>query len=182
MRKNNDRGVKKKTRRLVALLTVLGIGLGIMTAVLIAHIGEIHREESLVYAKDRKEATEILRILPERVSPQWLFYQSCAEENERAGEKENLDRLVNSWTKGKLTDDELAELLKEYYEKKQVTLANVGVQSNMLCLFPSVNELPDYASMLKEGTKKYAFIGVYTKGEYDEKGRVICYYWEVLVQ
>ena len=135
-----------------------------------------------MYARDREKATEVIKIQPERTSPQWLFYQSHVGENDRAGEKENLDRLVNSWTKGKMTDDELSEHLKEYYSQKKVMLSSVAVQSRMLCLFPSVNELPDYAAMLQEGETRYDFIGVYTQGDYDEQGRIMCYYWEVLVQ
>lgn len=183
MRKNNDRGIKKRRYwKMIFLLTLSGCALVILAALLIADVLKVRKEESLVYARDREKVTELISIRPERTSPQWLFYQSRAGEADRVGEKENLDRLVNSWTKEQMTDDELSEHLKEYYSQKKVTLSSVAVQSRMLCLFPSANELPDYAAMLQEGEARYAFIGVYTQGDYDEQGRIMCYYWEVLVQ
>jgi hypothetical protein len=114
--------------------------------------------------------------------PQWLFYESVGGDDCEEEEKAYLDLLVNRWTSGKLTDDELSEQMTEYLVKKGAAISTIGVQSQMLCLFPSAQELPDYTQMLAGESGTYDFIGVYTNGEYDEEGRLLCYYWEAGVR
>jgi hypothetical protein len=113
--------------------------------------------------------------------PQWLFYQSVGGDA-HTEEKAYLDVLVNRWTKGELTDDELGEQMTDYLVRKEVAISTMGVQSEALCVFPSARDLPDYTEMLesakRSGNGIYHFIGVYTNGEYDDSDRLICYFWE----
>ena len=48
-------------------------------------------------------------------------------------------------------------------------------------VFPSEKELPDYTKTLAKREKIYQFIGVYTGGQQDENGRLLCEYWEVAI-
>ena len=50
-----------------------------------------------------------------------------------------------------------------------------------VCVFPSEKELPDYTKTLAKRDKIYQFIGVYTGGQQDENGRLLCEYWEVAI-
>ena len=85
------------------------------------------------------------------LTPQWLYYQSDGSVTDRNIKKE-MDVLMRKWTKGKLG----------------------GV-------FPSEKELPDYTKTLAKREKIYQFIGVYTGGQQDENGRLLCEYWEVAI-
>ena len=125
---------------------------------------------------------EIKTEIIESISPQWLFYQSHADTSEGTEEKEYLDRLVNSWTKGRISDNELSEQISDFFRKQKLSVSSVNVQSHMLCLFPSANEIPDYTGMLQKEGGRYDFIGLYTDGQTDEEGRIMCYYWEAGVR
>ena len=57
-------------------------------------------------------------------------------------------------------------------------MITAGVTSNLLCLFPSRAEVTDYSLNLADMNGAYNFVGLYTKGEYDENGYLKCYYWE----
>jgi hypothetical protein len=169
---------------MMLLLTVLGCIICVGSALLIAWIGGKYTPQTYVLAKEASVETEDVAAETEPVSqeaqallPQWLFYRSAGTD-EWEEEKSYFDVLVNRWTKGKLTDDELSQQMTDYLVKKEVPISSIGVQSEALCLFPSAQELPDYTAMLTEGNDIYDFIGVYTNGEYDEEGRLICYYWE----
>ena len=39
-------------------------------------------------------------------------------------------------------------------------------------------EVTDYSLNLANMNGTYNFVGLYTKGEYDENGYLKCYYWE----
>jgi hypothetical protein len=186
---------------MLVLLAGMGCVCGLLVASLLSITGAVRGTKEYIYASERQAVTGAGETVcaSERqavtgaketvgaqttaadatvITPQWLFYQSqagadCGEETKRY-----LDTLVNRWTKEKLTDDELGELVTEYLTGHQVAIATSGIQSQALCLFPSAQDLPDYVSMLSEGESYYDFIGVYTQGEYDEEGRLLCYYWE----
>jgi hypothetical protein len=181
--------MKKSERiRSIILMTLLGCIICIACAFIIAWIGDRYAPKTYVLANDivsdKSEKAESVKTESEKKNtqvllPQWIFYQSVGS-NLPEEEKTYLDVLVNRWTKGKLTDDELGTQMTDYLEKRQVRISTMGVQSEALCVFPSVEELPDYTQMLTNSNKSglYDFIGVYTNGEYDEEGRLICYYWE----
>jgi hypothetical protein len=169
------------------IITLLGCLICIVSAFVIAWLGENFAEPNYVLANETKDETE---AVPEETSesqlkssgailPQWLFYQSVGSDA-LGDEKTYIDVIVNRWTKGKLSDDELSVQLTEYLEKKGLSISTMGVQSEALCVFQSAKELPDYTRMLEESNENvlYDFIGVYTNGEYDKEGRLICFYWE----
>jgi hypothetical protein len=168
----------------VIIITLLGCLICIVSAFVIAWLGESLAEPNYVLANETKDSTEV-KETEERVQssqavlPQWLFYQSVGSDA-LGDEKTYLDVLVNRWTKGELSDDELSCQLTDYLGKKGISISTMGVQSEALCVFPSAKELPDYTRMLEETNENglYDFIGVYTNGEYDKEGRLICFYWE----
>jgi hypothetical protein len=171
----------------VIIITLLGCLICIVSAFVIAWLGESFAEPNYVLANETKDETEfVTEVAPEsdlkssgEILPQWLFYQSVGSDA-LGGEKTYLDVLVNRWTKGELSDNELSGQLTDYLEKKGISISTMGVQSEALCVFPSAKELPDYTRMLGESNENglYDFIGVYTNGEYDDEGRLICFYWE----
>ena len=57
-------------------------------------------------------------------------------------------------------------------------MCSAGVSEAYRCIYPSKNDIPDYKSALDESNGFYNFTGLYTKGEYDEYGYLICYMWE----
>jgi hypothetical protein len=171
----------------VIIITLLGCLICIVSAFVIAWLGESFAKPEYVLANETKDETE---AVPEETTemevkstgailPQWLFYQSVGSDA-LGDEKTYLDVLINRWTKGELSDDELSGQLTDYLEKKGISISTMGVQSEALCVFPSAKELPDYTRMLEESNENglYDFIGVYTNGEYDKEGRLICFYWE----
>ena len=170
----------------IVVLTVLGCILGVMAATWISGIcfGREESREVMACEKDKEteEKGKNIPVVAESVMPQWLFYQSHADEKGEIEEKEYLDTLVNRWTKGKISDDELSEQMGDYLKKQKRSFSSLNVQSNMLCLFPSANEIPDYTGMLQKEGGFYDFIGLYTDGQLDEEGRIICYYWEAGVR
>lgn len=160
---------------LLMCLTFFGCVAGLVVALLIGAICENTGTQTQVLAKESAQRKTQTASEEMQIMPQWLYYQSCSSQEEV---KKEMDVLVNRWTKKNLTDDELSEQMMMYLKKKEIQPSVIGVQSEALCLFSSANALPDYAKMLSEYTGVYDFIGVYTDGEYDENGRLICYYWE----
>lgn len=182
---------------LIMVLTLAGCVIGGIAAVLISGVCNAQESGSYLVAggnestavrdsdgnqteKDFKKKYN--EQCSEGVSPQWLFYQSRGGEECDEETKGYLDTLVNRWTKGKLTDNELTDLMTEYLIKQNYSITTSGIQSKVLCLFLSAEELPDYTKMLAMGECIYDFIGVYTQGDHDEDGRLICYYWEAGVR
>lgn len=170
---------------LIVALTVFGCILGVMAATVIMEVCSGTKEASSVMACEKKTSANThgkertTPVVTEQLKPEWLYYQSCARHKEG---KSYLDRLVNGWTKGQVNDDELTEQVTDYFRQQKIPLTSVHIQSRMLCLFPSANELPDYTGMLQREGGIYDFIGVYTDGQTDEEGRLMCYYWEAGVQ
>ena len=61
----------------------------------------------------------------------------------------------------------------------ELSLNSVGISGDDRCIYPSKNEIPNYNEALAESYGFYNFTGLYTKGEYDEYGYLICYMWGV---
>jgi hypothetical protein len=178
---------EKKRYTAILALTAMGCVCGVVMALLLSHFCRNRENGSYVLACDSEQTTgQSSEIVAENnsdiISPQWLFYQSQGGSKCKEETRKYFDILVNRWTNGKLTDDELGELMTEYLTKQGVVVATSGIQSKALCLFASAGELPDYTQMLTMGESIYDFIGVYTQGQYDDEGRLICYYWEAGVR
>ena len=105
-----------------------------------------------IMAGSQRQETDLL-------TPQWLYYQS----------------------KGKLGGKELDRLIKEFLQKKDCPVRKITMLEKAVCVFPSEKELPDYTKTLAKREKIYQFIGVYTGGQQDENGRLLCEYWEVAI-
>lgn len=178
--KRKPRLTTRGKHALFLCLTLLGCMAGLTAAMIIRAVCTETGSQNNVFAKEQIPENESSQTGKETVTPQWLFYQSLSEEADEI--KREMDLLINRWTKGNLTDDELSEQMLRYWNKKERNPSEIGVQSQALCLFSSANALPDYARMLSEHAGLYDFIGVYTDGECDENGRLICYYWEAGVK
>jgi len=111
----------------------------------------------------------------EYVAPGWIFYGSKAGN----GMSGDIDSLVKQWTDGSISEGELADLFAQKVKNEWgLEMCSAGVSEAYRCIYPSKNDIPDYKSALDESNGFYNFTGLYTKGEYDEYGYLICYMWE----
>ncbi len=115
----------------------------------------------------------------EYVAPGWIFYGSKAGNGMTGEQKAYIDSLVKQWTDGSISEGELADLFAQKVKNEWgLEMCSAGVSEAYRCIYPSNNDIPDYKSALDESNGFYNFIGLYTKGEYDEYGYLICYMWE----
>lgn len=115
----------------------------------------------------------------EYVAPGWIFYGSKAGNGMTGEQKAYVDSVIQQWTNGGLSDDAIGDMfIEKIAQEWQLTMITAGVTSNLLCLFPSRAEVTDYSLNLADMNGSYNFVGLYTKGEYDENGYLKCYYWE----
>lgn len=115
----------------------------------------------------------------EYVAPGWIFYGSKAGNGMSGEQKAHVDSVIQQWTNGGLSDDAIGDMfIEKIAQEWQLPMITAGVTSNLLCLFPSRAEVTDYSLNLADMNGAYNFVGLYTKGEYDENGYLKCYYWE----
>lgn len=115
----------------------------------------------------------------EYVAPGWIFYGSKAGNGMSGEQKAYIDSLVKQWTDGSISEGELADLFAQKVKNEWgLEMRSAGVSEAYRCIYPSKNDIPDYQSALDESNGFYNFTGLYTKGEYDEYGYLICYMWE----
>lgn len=115
----------------------------------------------------------------EYVAPGWIFYGSKAGNGMSGEQKAYIDSLVKQWTDGSIYEGELADLFAQKVKNEWgLEMCSAGVSEAYRCIYPSKNDIPDYQSALDESNGFYNFTGLYTKGEYDEYGYLICYMWE----
>ncbi len=115
----------------------------------------------------------------EYVAPGWIFYGSKAGNGMTGEQKAYVDSVIQQWTNGGLSDDAIGDMfIEKIAQEWQLPMITAGVTSNLLCLFPSRAEVTDYSLNLADMNGSYNFVGLYTKGEYDENGYLKCYYWE----
>lgn len=115
----------------------------------------------------------------EYVAPGWIFYGSKAGNGMSGEQKAYVDSVIQQWTNGGLSDDAIGDMfIEKIAQEWQLPMITAGVTSNLLCLFPSIAEVTDYSLNLADMNGAYNFVGLYTKGEYDENGYLKCYYWE----
>lgn len=115
----------------------------------------------------------------EYIAPGWIFYGSKAGNGMTGEQKAYIDSLVKQWTDGSISEGELADLFAQKVKNEWgLEMCSAGVSEAYRCIYPSKNDIPDYKSALDESNGFYNFIGLYTKGEYDEYGYLICYMWE----
>ena len=115
----------------------------------------------------------------EYVAPGWIFYGSKAGNGMTGEQKAYIYSLVKQWTDGSISEGELADLFAQKVKNEWgLEMCSAGVSEAYRCIYPSKNDIPDYKSALDESNGFYNFIGLYTKGEYDEYGYLICYMWE----
>ena len=115
----------------------------------------------------------------EYVAPGWIFYGSKAGNGMSGEQKAYVDSVIQQWTNGGLSDDAIGDMfIEKIAQEWRLPMITAGVTSNLLCLFPSRAEVTDYSLNLADMNGAYNFVGLYTKGEYDENGYLKCYYWE----
>ena len=115
----------------------------------------------------------------EYVAPGWIFYGSKAGNGMTGEQKAYVDSVIQQWTNGGLSDDAIGDMfIEKIAQEWKLPMITAGVTSNLLCLFPSRAEVPDYSLNLADMNGAYNFVGLYTNGEYDENGYLKCYYWE----
>lgn len=115
----------------------------------------------------------------EYVAPGWIFYGSKAGNGMTGEQKAYVDSVIQQWTNGGLSNDAIEDMfIEKIAQEWKLPMITAGVTSNLLCLFPSRAEVPDYSLNLADMNGAYNFVGLYTNGEYDENGYLKCYYWE----
>ena len=115
----------------------------------------------------------------EYVAPGWIFYGSKAGNGMSGEQKAYVDSVIQQWTNGGLSDDAIGDMfIEKIAQEWQLPMITAGVSSNLLCLFTSRAVVTDYSLNLADMNGAYNFVGLYTKGEYDENGYLKCYYWE----
>lgn len=115
----------------------------------------------------------------EYVAPGWIFYGSKAGNGMSGEQKAYIDSVIQQWTNGGLSNAAIEDMfIEKVAQEWQLPMITAGVTSNLLCLFPSRAEVTDYSLNLADMNGAYNFVGLYTKGEYDENGYLKCYYWE----
>lgn len=115
----------------------------------------------------------------EYIAPGWIFYGSKAGNGMSGEQKAYIDSLVKQWTDGSISEGKLADLFAQKVKNEWgLEMCSAGVSEAYRCIYPSKNDIPDYKSALDESNGFYNFTGLYTKGEYDEYGYLICYMWE----
>lgn len=116
----------------------------------------------------------------EYVAPGWIYYGSKAGNGMTGEQKAYLDSVIKQWTSGSISDSELADMLdKKVDDEWGISISSMGLSQGDRCIYPSRNDIPDYGAALAESYGIYNFTGLYTKGEYDEYGYLICYMWGV---
>lgn len=94
-------------------------------------------------------------------------------------QKAYMDSVMKQWTNGELSDSDVEDIfLQKIVNEWGLPVMSAGVNGNEKCLFRYTSEIPDLASNLAAMSGAYNFVGLYTKGEYDENGYLKCYYWE----
>ena len=115
----------------------------------------------------------------EYVAPGWIFYGSKAGNGMSGEQKAYIDSVIQQWTNGGLSNAAIEDMfIEKVAQEWQLPMITAGVTSNLLCLFPSRAEVTDYSLNLADMNGAYNFVGLYTKGEYDENGYLKCYYWD----
>lgn len=112
----------------------------------------------------------------------WIYYGSHADAQMKDTDRQYLDDSIEKWTNGKLADDELSEWMQSCVKASAYTIQDVGVMSRQTCLFDEESEVPDYEARLEQANGIYEFIGLYTEGQLNEEGQLICEYWEAGVR
>lgn len=113
-----------------------------------------------------------------KVDAGWIYYVSSAKNGMNNEQKAYFDALVGKWTRKEITDADMSDEFLHTFDEWGFDTWTAGVTSDERCLFNSVEAIPDYSEMVAESKGFYNFIGLYTEGEYDDKGYLICYYWE----
>lgn len=113
-----------------------------------------------------------------KVDAGWIYYVSSAKNGMNSEQKAYFDALVGKWTRKEITDADMSDEFLHTFDEWGFDTWTAGVTSDERCLFNSVDAIPDYSEMVAESKGFYNFMGLYTEGEYDDKGYLICYYWE----
>lgn len=108
----------------------------------------------------------------------WICYESKACEQLDSETKKRMAAWITEWTQGHFTDDELSSLMTDCVSQNGLDIHTAGISSRQICLFESEEAIPDYAMRVRDSDAIYDFIGLYTEGDVDRDGNLICYFWE----
>lgn len=115
----------------------------------------------------------------ENISPGWIYYSSKGGNGLSSEQKAYLDSVISQWTNGSITSASVENTFAQKIAGEwNLQISGVGVSGNQICLYSSKADIPNFNSIVSSRSGTYNFIGLYTKGEYDECGNLICYYWE----
>ena len=96
--------------------------------------------------------------------------------------KKEMDVLMRKWTKGKLGGKELDRLIKDFLQKEGLSgQENYYAGESGVCISVGKGTSGLYKNTCKKERRYISLSGVYTGGQQDENGRLLCEYWEVAI-
>lgn len=172
--------MKRQTRKILLVLGGLTAGIALICGSV--YLGGREKNASYYTLESKTDQTSNIdqcsETIPNLSDGKWIRYEQHKGDVLSEQQKKYLDNLVVRWTQGEFTDNELSEILTDYVNQQNIKITTAGVLSGQRCLFKNEKELPNYEKHLAESDGVYDFIGVHSKGEVDENGNMICYYWE----
>ncbi len=111
------------------------------------------------------------------ISEGWKASES-ARGNISSEQKIDLDRMIEDWKKGQVTDLELQLQIMKYLEEQGIEYMEVSVTSKGYALY---DEIPTVD--LRNGGNLYSFVGIYCIGKQnpDLTNKTVCYNWSAFI-
>lgn len=140
-----------------------------------ASINTTNLKETLMPTVKAKSKKAKVKYVP--ISKGWKSSKSV-KGNITSSQKADLDSMIKSWKKGKLSDSELKAKIESYLSEQNIDYMEVSVTSKAYALY---NKIP--AIGLKNGSNLYSFFGTYSTGKKNPDGtnKTVCYNWSAYV-
>lgn len=150
---------------------------------------ENQKSEALSNNVEQKESSEQTVTVQQpsqpanpKIEPQWLFYKGKTKNGLDSSVEPAINEKIAAWTSFQISDEEMFNWLDVYFNQTLgIQMDYISADGNDSFLVPDLNEFPNHDEYLDEGYDKYCFLGIYTKGEYDDYGNLICYMWDIVV-
>lgn len=162
--------MKKSNKFLVALLVISSLLLGIYIC-----ISLYSKENPVVIKNTDSEQTQYDKgkdaYVP--ISEGWKASKSAKGDITEV-QKLKLDKFIENWKKGDITDSDLKDTIMKYLNEQGIDYKEVSVNSKGHTLYDEVPEVN-----LSDGGNLYSFVGIYSTGKQNSNGtdKTVCYNW-----
>lgn len=166
--------MKKNNKFLVALLAISILLLGIYIC------ASLYSKENPVMIKntDSEQAPyDKVKDVYVPISEGWKDSKSAKGDITEV-QKLKLDKFIESWKKGDITDSDLKDTIMKYLNEQGIEYKEVSVSSKGHTLYDEVPEVN-----LSDGGNLYSFVGIYSTGKQNPNGteKTVCYNWTAFV-